>query len=80
MPLENGLYPAPPHDETGHTWHHTDVLLEEIVRAGGTRDKTAMPGFGTQLSSGEIRAILTYIKSTWGVEEREYQWWMTVAQ
>lgn len=23
----DGLLPAPPHDETGHTWHHPDALL-----------------------------------------------------
>ena len=22
--LENGRMPAPPHDESGHTWHHSD--------------------------------------------------------
>ena len=31
-PLANGRYPAPPHDETGHTWHHADALLERIIR------------------------------------------------
>ena len=33
-PLANGRYPAPPHDETGHTWHHADALLERIIRDG----------------------------------------------
>ena len=80
VPLENGLYPAPPHDETNHTWHHTDELLEEIVRNGGTRNKSAMPGFSAQLGSTEIQAILTYIKLRWGSEKQEYQWWITVAQ
>lgn len=80
VPLENGLYPSPPHDETGHTWHHADALLEEIVREGGTRDVTAMPGFGAQLGDTEIRAILTYIKSAWNRDAREFQWRVTATQ
>ena len=33
LPLGN--FPAPPHDETGHTWHHADQWLFEIVKYGG---------------------------------------------
>lgn len=32
---ENGLYFAPPHDDTGHTWHHDDLLIK-IITDGGT--------------------------------------------
>jgi mono/diheme cytochrome c family protein len=80
VPLANGLYPAPPHDDSGHTWHHADDLLMQIVREGGTRNSTAMPGFGAQLSNMEIQSILTYTKSTWGRDEREFQWWVTATQ
>lgn len=80
VPLASGLYPAPPHDDSGHTWHHADDLLMQIVREGGTRNSTAMPGFGAQLSNTEIQSILTYIKSTWGRDEREFQWWVTATQ
>jgi len=30
----NGFLPAPPHDATGHTWHHADDLLFEITKYG----------------------------------------------
>jgi mono/diheme cytochrome c family protein len=36
-----------------------------------------MPGFKDQLSEEEIAAVLDFIKSNWGREEREYQWWMS---
>ncbi|PZU14357.1 MAG: cytochrome C, partial [Citromicrobium sp.] len=54
-PLENGRYPAPPHDETGHTWHHADPLLERIIRDGtaavvGDGYESDMPGFGDVMS------------------------------
>lgn len=72
-PDANGIYPAPPHDATGHTWHHPDALLLEIIANGGSMPTTAMPGFGDKLSEEEMRAVLTYIKSYWGHEEVEFQ-------
>ena len=27
VPGADGILPAPPHDETGHTWHHDNQLL-----------------------------------------------------
>lgn len=32
--LPSGRLPAPPHDETGHTWHHSDKQLSTIVKFG----------------------------------------------
>jgi len=66
----DGLLPAPPHDETGHTWHHPDALLFEITKFGteavvGGGYKSTMMGFGDVLSDDEIIAVLSYIKSTW---------------
>ncbi|HEX9789404.1 MAG TPA: cytochrome c [Kiloniellales bacterium] len=66
----DGLLPAPPHDETGHTWHHPDQQLFQIIKLGtaalvGGDYKTTMIGFGDKLSDDEIMAILDYIKSTW---------------
>ena len=75
---ENGLYPAPPHDETGHTWHHADALLERIIRDGtaavvGDGYESDMPGFTDVMSDAEITAVLAYIKSTWPERERAIQ-------
>ncbi len=66
----DGLLPAPPHDETGHTWHHPDAQLFEITKWGtaalvGSDYQTAMDPFGEVLSDDEIRAVLAYIKSRW---------------
>jgi len=75
----DGSLLPPPHDSSGHTWHHPDPVLNEIMANGGdpTLYNTKMPGFGDQLTEREIEAILDYIKSHWGEEEREYQWWLT---
>ena len=75
--LENGRMPAPPHDETGHTWHHADQQLFDITKHGLAAVvpgyESDMPVFDGVLSDAEITAILGYIKSTWPERERGYQ-------
>nr|WP_245710977.1 c-type cytochrome [Citreimonas salinaria] len=76
--LPSGRFPAPPHDATGHTWHHSDEALFRIVHDGsaaviGNGYESDMPGFGDILSDEDIRSVLAYIKSTWPERERAYQ-------
>ena len=76
--LPDDSLPPPPHDSSGHTWHHSDELLISITENGGDpADNSKMTAFKDQLSREEIVAILEFIKSKWGREEREYQWWIT---
>jgi mono/diheme cytochrome c family protein len=75
QPRPDGSMPAPPHDATGHTWHHADDLLFQIVAEGGQSISppgyvNRMPAFGEQLGDEEIWAVLAYIKSTWPEENR----------
>ena len=35
-PLPSGRMPAPPHDASGHTWHHRDDVLFRLVKEGVT--------------------------------------------
>lgn len=77
-PLPEGGFPAPPHDSTGHTWHHPDDLLLEVIANGSDPSLGGtMQGFGDVLDEGERMAVLEFIKSSWGQEEREFQWWVT---
>ncbi len=74
----NGTYPAPPHDPSGHTWHHADGLLFRIVRDGGQAAAgpgftSAMPAWKDTLTDAQIRSTLEYIKTLWGQAEREFQ-------
>jgi len=77
----DGVLPAPPHDETGHTWHHSDNVLVDHTKLGGKAAlarqgidfKSGMPGFGDQLTDPQIRNILAFIKSTWPDRQREVQ-------
>lgn len=84
-PNADGTYPAPPHDASGHTWHHTDALLFEIVRDGGSRYnstsfRSRMPAWGASLSDEDIRSVLAYIKTLWGQAERATQAQITQQQ
>ena len=74
----NGRLPAPPHDASGHTWHHADEILFGIVKDGlaayaPAGYATDMPAFKDILSDAEIRAVLAYIKSRWPPEITERQ-------
>lgn len=69
-PLPNGRMPAPPHDATGHTWHHSDQLLFAITKYGPARvvgggHQSNMPGYVELLTDDQIIQVLSFIKSTW---------------
>lgn len=74
---ENGRMPAPPHDKTGHTWHHADGQLFRLTKLGVSGVvsgyESDMPAFEGILSDADIRATLAYIKSTWPTRERVFQ-------
>jgi mono/diheme cytochrome c family protein len=74
-----GRMPAPPHDASGHTWHHPDQLLFDITKHGVAKAAklkdydSAMPAFAGVLSDAEIVAVLSWIKSQWPPETRRRQ-------
>lgn len=72
----SGRLPAPPHDKTGHTWHHDDRALFNLTKHGpqfvaGDDYESDMPAFKDVLTDREIVAILSFIKSTWPEKVRE---------
>lgn len=69
----DGKLPAPPHDASGHTWHHPDQQLFQLTKFGpatlaGGDYSSDMPAYEQVLSDREIIAVLSYIKSTWPAE------------
>tara|TARA_X000001036_G_scaffold332613_1_gene311421 strand:+ start:385 stop:801 length:417 start_codon:yes stop_codon:yes gene_type:complete len=67
---DEGYLLAPPHDETGHTWHHTDEYLFLMTKYGiekiiGKKYPNNMPAYEDILSDKEIIAVLSFIKSSW---------------
>ncbi len=77
-------YP-PRHNSNGHTWHHPDCALKQIIRDGGDemtaamRDMMApsgalkMPVFKDRLSDADIDAVLAYIKTMWFSYQQDAQ-------
>lgn len=71
-----GRLPAPPHDASGHTWHHPDQVLFDITKYGVAKAAnlkdydSAMPPYEGVLSDAEITAVLSWIKSRWPAEIR----------
>tara|TARA_E500000075_G_C6992877_1_gene324445 strand:- start:2785 stop:3201 length:417 start_codon:yes stop_codon:yes gene_type:complete len=67
---DEGYLLAPPHDETGHTWHHNDEYLFLMTKYGiekiiGKKYPNNMPAYEDILSDKEIIAVLSFIKSSW---------------
>jgi mono/diheme cytochrome c family protein len=75
--LPNGRLPAPPHDRTGHTWHHSDRQLFDMTKNGTAETvpgyETDMPAYKDILSDADIWAVLSFIESTWPHDIRERQ-------
>jgi mono/diheme cytochrome c family protein len=75
--LPNGRLPAPPHDASGHTWHHPDIYLFRVTKYGPAAypasHQTDMPAFEHALSDDQIAAILAFIKSRWPEDIRARQ-------
>lgn len=75
----NGRLPAPPHDETGHTWHHPDKDLFRVTKRGVRPPfvlegyESDMAGFAGVLTDEEIWAVIAYIKSRWPPHIRDRQ-------
>jgi mono/diheme cytochrome c family protein len=72
--LPNGRLPAPPHDDSGHTWHHSNAELIAMTRYGMVPPlapegyQSDMPAYDGVLDDDDIRAVLAFIQSTWSDE------------
>lgn len=65
----------PPHNANGHTWEHADQLLTKIILEGfaDPRQPQPMPAFKDKLNKEDVQAVLTYIKTWWTEEQRQFQ-------
>ena len=81
-PGKDGILPAPPHDETGHTWHHDNQYLFDYTRLGGKalfearglpEIASGMPASAEDLTDDGIWDVLAYIRSTWPERIRRVQ-------
>jgi mono/diheme cytochrome c family protein len=72
----DGKLPAPPHDASGHTWHHPMEQLIAITKFGMVPPNAPegyvsdMPAYGGKLTDRQIQNVLAYIESRWTPEIR----------
>jgi mono/diheme cytochrome c family protein len=77
-PDKKGEMPPPPHDESGHTWRHSDAMLFRMIAEGwrhpfNKTDRLTMPAFKDILTDQEIQSVIEYLKTLWAEEQRHYQ-------
>jgi S-disulfanyl-L-cysteine oxidoreductase SoxD len=69
---------APAHDETGHTWQHSDEDIFHMIKYGRFPSAPAgvvsfMPAAGGVLSDREILDVMAFIKARWPIGLRASQ-------
>ena len=75
----SGRLPAPPHDASGHTWHHPDEVLFRITKYGVAKAanlkdyESSMPAYEGVLGDDDIVAVLSWIKAQWPAAIRAQQ-------
>lgn len=65
---EDGKYPPPPLNGTGHTWHHSTRVLVDTIKNGTAKIGGSMPAWKDQLSDKDIESILVYLQAQWSDE------------
>jgi mono/diheme cytochrome c family protein len=65
----------PPHNANGHTWHHADQQLTDMILNGipFSLEAQRMPAFKDKLTEEDVKAILASIKTWWTEEQRAGQ-------
>ena len=75
---EYGELPAPPHNKEGHTWRHSDNMLQRMIKQGwrdpfNKTKRLTMPAFENALSPKEVDAVIAYMKTFWTPVQVDYQ-------
>jgi protein SCO1/2 len=72
--LADGSHLPPPLDGDGGAWKYSEQDLLKIIKEGRNLDKPIhMPAFKTTLADWEINFIVAYMKSTWNINQLNYQ-------
>lgn len=67
---ENTHHRAPAHDQSGHTWRHSDEELFHMVKFGRFTETPTdvvswMPAYSSRLSDDDVLAVIAFIKARW---------------
>ena len=62
---DDGVYLAPAINGTGHTWHHPDGMIFDIIKNGSFAKESPMRGFKEKFADEDINLIMNYFKTMW---------------
>jgi len=62
---KDGHWPAPPLNGTGHSWHHSQSWLANIISEGSPKGKGKMPAWKTKFDKQQIKSLVAYIHFLW---------------
>lgn len=75
---EDGMFPPPPLNGTGHAWHHPMAFLRDRIKNGSATGQGKMPAQGDKLNNSEIDAVITWFQSQW--PDQVYGAWYDIEQ
>jgi len=75
---DDGKYPPPPLDGSGHAWHHSRAVLKNVIENGSKPDQGNMPGWKNKLSNEEIENVISWFQSKWS--DQVYDAWYEMQQ
>ena len=71
----DGKYPPPPLNGTGHAWHHSQIVLQRVIKKGTLHLGGSMPAWNDKMSDNDIDDIIEWIKANW--PDNIYEAWQS---
>jgi len=62
---DDGKFPPPPIDGTGHAWHHPMKILGAQIKFGAPGGLGSMPGFADKLSDEQVVDVIAWFQNEW---------------
>jgi len=75
---DDGKYPPPPLNGSGHAWHHSRAVLKNVIENGSKPGQGSMPGWKDKLSNEEIDNVISWFQSKWS--DQVYDAWYEMQQ
>lgn len=75
---DDGMYPPPPLDGSGHAWHHTSAVLRDFILQGSKPGQGRMPAWRGRLADGEVADVIAWMQSLW--PDELYAAWLRMEQ
>jgi len=62
---DDGTFPPPPLNGTGHAWHHSTQVLTDMILNGSKPGEGNMPAWKDKLSKEDVTAVIQWFQSLW---------------